>query len=164
MHLFRAFDVNFSERCVELFARFLREKFSLDAFDSICFRGLSGALIAPKVAHVLGKPLLAVRKGEHCHSNYKVEGHAIGARAILIDDLIDSGKTVAEILKAFKDDSEDKVFGNYKPPTLVAILLYDSFSGREIFKAGSFIHAPKGVNIPIYTLARIEGQLATRLL
>jgi orotate phosphoribosyltransferase-like protein len=69
-------------------------------FDAIAFRGLSGSLIAPVVALKLGKTLLAVRKGEECHSSRQVEGDLGADRYIIIDDFVSSGETVNKIRKA----------------------------------------------------------------
>jgi len=71
-------------------------------FDSIAFRGFSGALVAPLVACRLKKGFLAVRKhkdNEDCHSSYPVEG-AVKAHChyIIIDDIISSGATVWNIV------------------------------------------------------------------
>jgi adenine/guanine phosphoribosyltransferase-like PRPP-binding protein len=67
-------------------------------FDTIAFRGLSGALIAPIVAMRMGKSLMAVRKGEQCHSHHQVEGNAATKRYVIIDDFISLGCTVHAIL------------------------------------------------------------------
>ena len=63
-------------------------------FDSIAFCGMSGALIAPPIAHRLKKPLIMVRKTTvGCHSQEKVEGNIKSERYIIIDDLTCSGRT-----------------------------------------------------------------------
>lgn len=69
------------------------------SFDAIAFRGLSGSLVAPIVAHMMDKTLLAVRKGEQCHSVHMVEGDHNARRYVILDDFISSGTTVREILK-----------------------------------------------------------------
>jgi orotate phosphoribosyltransferase-like protein len=67
-------------------------------FDSIAFRGLSGALVAPLVCVLLNKWPIAVRKEhEKAHSSHVVEGFR-SARYIILDDLIDSGSTVDRII------------------------------------------------------------------
>jgi adenine/guanine phosphoribosyltransferase-like PRPP-binding protein len=75
----------------------------LDAedFDSIAFRGISGALIAPILALLMGKTLCAVRKPQQQELSHgcKVEGDANTKRFIIVDDFIASGSTVYEILK-----------------------------------------------------------------
>ena len=67
-------------------------------FDSIAFCGMSGALIAPPIAHRLKKPLLMVRKTTvGCHSSDKVEGNQNCERYIIVDDLTSSGRTIKRI-------------------------------------------------------------------
>jgi adenine/guanine phosphoribosyltransferase-like PRPP-binding protein len=89
----------------------------LGEFDALAFRGLSGALLAPELASVMGKNIIAVRKGESCHSDYMVEaspGTRSSVRYVIIDDLIDTGATVQairdEIRRAFPDS---QVIGAY---------------------------------------------------
>lgn len=79
-------------RCV---AR-LREKEHL--FDTIAFRGMSGALIAPSVADVLGKQLLMVRKAQDDSHGGLVEGARSRSRYIVLDDVVESGNTVAQVI------------------------------------------------------------------
>lgn len=81
-------------------------------YDAIVYRGQSGALIAPIVAYRLGKPCVPVRKDEEVkhmangeiisgsHSSYQVELLADYARYLIVDDLIDSGKTCKAIIQA----------------------------------------------------------------
>ena len=68
-------------------------------FDAIAFRGNSGALVAIPVAHMMDKNLLLVRKGGS-HSSSKVEGAFPDGPAnyIIIDDHIDTGKTMKTII------------------------------------------------------------------
>ena len=67
-------------------------------FDTIAFRGLSGALIAPIVAHILSKEIIVVRKKQTDHSNHRVEGHLAAKRYVILDDFISGGETVREII------------------------------------------------------------------
>jgi orotate phosphoribosyltransferase-like protein len=65
-------------------------------FDTIAFRGISGALVAPIVAHKLKKEIALVRKPEEkTHSYCKYEGHLSIERYVIIDDLVCSGETIA---------------------------------------------------------------------
>lgn len=70
-------------------------------FDSIAFRGVSGGLIAPAVCMVLDKYPIVVRKydDEEAHSSHLVEGYEATARYLIIDDLIDTGDTIRQILR-----------------------------------------------------------------
>ena len=67
-------------------------------FDTIAFRGLSGALIAPIVAHILSKEIIVVRKTQTEHSLHRVEGHVAAKRYVILDDFISGGTTVREII------------------------------------------------------------------
>lgn len=75
-------------------------------FDSIAFRGASGALVAPAVAAKLGKHLLLVRKGEGSHSYHQVEGNVATEKYIIIDDIVASGETVEAIVNAIQRRQE----------------------------------------------------------
>lgn len=68
--------------------------FGLDNFDAIAFCGISGALVAPAVAAMLDKELIVVRKRQDSsHSQEIVEGPYTTKKYVIIDDLVESGKT-----------------------------------------------------------------------
>lgn len=69
------------------------------AFDYLAFTGMSGALIAPLVGTKLDKPLLMVRKEGFSHSPYRVEGPTEKGTYVIVDDMIDTGKTIQRIEK-----------------------------------------------------------------
>jgi hypothetical protein len=73
-------------------------------FDSIAFRGLSGALFAPILAFSLHKPVTAIRKpGEGSHSYTPVEGCVEpGLKYIIVDDFSASGSTIHAIREAIR--------------------------------------------------------------
>ena len=67
-------------------------------FDSIAFRGMSGAIVAPLIAMKLKKNLIMVRKHEATsHSVSRVEGFTKSKRYIIVDDFIESGESAANI-------------------------------------------------------------------
>src|SRR6185437_651522 len=66
----------------------------VEDFDAIAFTGLSGALVAPIVADLLGKELIAVRKEKTNHSSNQIEGYIAGKTYIILDDCRSSGKTI----------------------------------------------------------------------
>ena|ERR1039458_1082582 len=73
-------------------------------FDTIAFRGMSGALPAIPLALRLKKELIFVRKDfeikdDNSHSRRQVEGHKTVERYAIVDDLICTGKTLKEIVK-----------------------------------------------------------------
>lgn len=70
-------------------------------FQAFAFRGISGALIAPLLAHKCKKSLIAVRKpktDETCHACWRVESDEAAQRYIIVDDFISSGRTVTCII------------------------------------------------------------------
>ncbi len=73
---------------------------------TIAVRGMSGATIGAIVAHHFKANLLIVRKGEACHSTADVERDwAPPGRYIIIDDFIDSGRTLQAIEEAIRRDN-----------------------------------------------------------
>lgn len=90
-------------------------------FDTFAFRGMSGAIFAPVLAHLMHKEMIMVRKnkGNGCASGRWVEGFKHARRYILVDDLICSGSSAVDTILAVK------VFTNSKAE-LVDVLLYDS--------------------------------------
>lgn len=66
--------------------------------DAIAFTGMSGALVAPRVASLLDLPMLMVRKAhDGSHSNYRVEGFVGSQCYVIVDDFVSSGATVEGI-------------------------------------------------------------------
>lgn len=77
--------------------------------DFIVGCGASGSTIGCAVAYELDLPLAIVRKdGESCHSRYhKVQGdNLMSGDYVVIDDLIDTGRTVQHIVDALDEDSD----------------------------------------------------------
>lgn len=75
-------------------------------FTHIAVSGVSGLSIGPIVAYLMGKELIVVRKGEQSHSCHTVESISHSDRKfnyIIVDDLVDSGKTVNRIYNNIKD-------------------------------------------------------------
>ncbi len=96
----RVFASSYMERAYDhpdVIANRLMERVPVH-FDTLVGTGLSGTLIVPAVARMLGKHWLIVRKpGDGSHSNHIVEG-TIGQRWLFVDDLIASGNTVKRVL------------------------------------------------------------------
>jgi hypothetical protein len=66
-------------------------------FDTLVGRGLSGALVIPRLADALGVKWLLVRKPEDgSHSGKKAEGE-LGRKWLFVDDLICTGSTLREV-------------------------------------------------------------------
>jgi adenine/guanine phosphoribosyltransferase-like PRPP-binding protein len=89
--------------------------FGEDRFDAIAFRGISGAIIAPVVAYLMGKKLIAVRKEAGSHSDYMVEGPTSAMRYVIVDDCRSSGKTADKIIEDIDQHlaSEHRCIGMY---------------------------------------------------
>lgn len=102
----------------------------LHNFQAIAFTGISGTLVAPFIAHTLKKTLILIRKEDGHHSCYGVEGDMGALNYIILDDFIDSGKTIKKII----NDINGR--GSYLPKhemRCVGIALYD-----EKFRKDSF--------------------------
>ena len=91
-------------------------------FDAIAFRGMSGAAVAYPVSVLGGYHLISVRKGRR-HHGAKVEGSESRdiKRYIILDDFINTGKTVRAIAYAVK---KEKGFTDTSPEC-VGIALYE---------------------------------------
>lgn len=94
-HLFPLINPKNCKRLVRLAVKVLKRY----EFDTIAFRGLSGALIAPIIAMRMNKHLVAIRKGESCHSSHQLEGNVATERYVIVDDFISSGETVRKIVQ-----------------------------------------------------------------
>lgn len=72
-----------------------------DSFEVIVVTGISGLIVGPIVAHLMGKKLLIVRKEDDykiSHCDFLVEGHLpedVGW--IFLDDLISGGGTLKRV-------------------------------------------------------------------
>lgn len=85
-------------RLINDIVRFIKKKNF--RFSAIAFRGMSGALVAPAVAAKMNKKLICVRKdGDGSHTCYLVEGYVRARTYIIIDDFIETAKTVLSITK-----------------------------------------------------------------
>lgn len=71
--------------------------------DTIAVRGVSGMLVGAPLAYATGKPILVVRKDDGSHSSNRVEGPTFAGTYVIIDDLVDSGDTLREIVVRVKD-------------------------------------------------------------
>lgn len=69
--------------------------------DAIAFTGMSGALVAPRVASLLDLPMLMVRKAyDGSHSAYGVEGFVESQCYVIVDDFVCTGTTVGRICES----------------------------------------------------------------
>lgn len=103
-------------------------------YDTIVFRGMSGALVAPGVAIQLNKNLIFVRKEKNHHSTQLVEGYFDVRRYIIVDDFVDTGRTVAKIiqkLKIFQEKARCVGLYLYYNDNYVNMETYRKFDIRE---------------------------------
>lgn len=69
-------------------------------FEAIAFTGTSGAALAYPLSYKLKIPLICVRKSvRDNHFKDKLEGAIFANSYIIVDDCIDSGKTIKNIIK-----------------------------------------------------------------
>lgn len=108
-------------------------------FDTIAFRGLSGALICPLVALRLGKEMVVVRKNtSDTHSSHAVEGYRYARRYIVIDDCICTGETIRALHAALRNRPSSA------DAELVGIFLYEEKYAYE-FTLGETTYGPDGI-------------------
>jgi len=89
--------------CIRLAIRALKHW----KFDTIAFRGISGALLSAPIALALNKNMIIVRKpSDSSHSvtqyHHKVEGNANARSYIIVDDFVSSGTTMETIQEEVK--------------------------------------------------------------
>lgn len=89
-------------KCVRNLVKLLKPH--VDKFDTIVFRGTSGALVGPAVALALDKPMLFIRKpSSDSHYSGICEGNVVTENYVIIDDFISSGNTLRAIKGAIAD-------------------------------------------------------------
>ena len=111
-----------SELLKEIVAESVEQLSTLD-FDTLAFIGLSGATVAPIIAHQMGKELLMVRKNggqDNSNSSQWIEGNVGAKRVVIVDDLISSGKTMSQMMRALRYTQHN----NSKDLKVVGLLLH----------------------------------------
>ena len=95
------FDAGTRVAIVERAVSELRELRRQTGFEAIAFTGISGAILAPIVAHELGVGLIAVRKpGTECLHTLRFCEGVEGVPYLILDDHQTSGRTVRLIVAA----------------------------------------------------------------
>lgn len=90
---------------------------------SIAASGNSGVPVAAVVAHRLGLGLIVVRqKGTSRHDSRDVNGWLENGSYVIVDDLIDSGKTIDRIIKRI----HHVTYGSTKQPKPCTIVLHNA--------------------------------------
>lgn len=93
-------------------------------FDTIAVRGNSGLLVGAPLAMAMGKNLAIVRKSiKNCHSENLVEGWGKDQKIVLVDDFIETGKTLRQMYSA--------IFKRCDNPTIVGIFLFAEVDSEQ---------------------------------
>lgn len=71
-------------------------------YDTLVGTGLSGALVVPTLARLMGCNWAIVRKSDGSHSGNRIEGD-IGQKWLFVDDIVSSGRTLRNVIKTVKD-------------------------------------------------------------
>lgn len=101
-YLRAAFDRKSVKRIVKSFKQAVKDNVFGD-FDTIAVRGLSGLVFGQTLAYAVDKNLLIIRKkDESSHSDYEIEGFTEIKNYIIVDDFINTGRTVGTIAKETK--------------------------------------------------------------
>ena len=109
-HLHRFFEPKILKKTVNGISSKMK-KFKKDIpFDYVCLTGISGAAIGFPVCVRMGYNPLFIRKSQDkTHSSFMIEGYVEklkeneNIKYVIIDDLIDSGKTINRIIKTMKN-------------------------------------------------------------
>lgn len=125
-HFSTVLDSEKQRRVVE---RCIKELQSVE-FDTLAFIGLSGAVIAPILAYVLGKELLMIRKNggnDGSNSCYWIEGNLGAERVVIVDDIISTGYTMSQAMHALR-----AIQKRHSPSIqVVGLLLHSNGDGYE---------------------------------
>jgi len=103
-------------------------------FDAIAFRGSSGAALAFPLSYFLKVPLIHVRKGQSHYGGGSIEGTISSKRYIIVDDFVESGRTVKTIIREINREMNAKA---------VAICLY---------AAGTYSATAKFEGVPLISI------------
>jgi len=98
--------------------KIINKKIGIDNFDAFAYCGMSGAGIATILGYHFKKPLVMVRKKDNSHSTLSVEGAISASRIVIIDDLIDSGRTILHIVNTLQSVNINV--------EIVSVILYNS--------------------------------------
>lgn len=135
LRIIPSFPDAFQEIC-NLQAGFIKEEIGIKSFDRVAGIPIAGIPFASLIAFNLKKPFLYIRKGVRLHGRQRrVEGILTsGDRVLLIDDLITTGLSLIEAMKAI--EAEGGV------TTDAVVLLDREERGREkLDKKGIKLHA-----------------------
>lgn len=149
-YLFPVFNANNFQKLFAETACLAVEIKQKASYDAIAFTGMSGAAMAFPLSLSLGIPLICVRKNDGNHhsspswrkhdpSRY-LEGCIDSNQYLIVDDFIDSGKTVNTICK--------KIFAYNPRAKCTGILLYKSADSHS-----DFFHVKNFGSVPIWKIS-----------
>lgn len=125
-YLERVYNVGQFKRTVKRTIKALRKLKKKTKFDSVAFRGSSGAAMAFIASNALNVPLVHVRKGSS-HCIMSVEGRMDAKRIVIVDDFVDRGGTVRAIIKTItRVYRENDFYEVREKPKFVGLVLYAS--------------------------------------
>jgi adenine/guanine phosphoribosyltransferase-like PRPP-binding protein len=119
--------------------------------NALVVRGISGAVMGGIVSSITGIPLVIVRK-EKSHSGYDVEyddyllDEEKPTNYVIIDDLINSGDTMKEIVKAIKSKTHFEK-ANLKKIYLYSFEYYNGCSSPDSHWNDIPVCYPEGIEI-----------------
>ena len=108
--------IDHAEKALRIFGKKTR-------FQALAFSGMSGAAIAFPLALRLNKKLMCVRKKDNSHYKGSFEGDLDSKKYVIVDDCIETGKTIKRIKKAVERNTDS---------VLAAIYLYDQREDRNL--------------------------------
>ncbi len=76
-------------------------------FDGFIGTGVSGAAVVSLLGYHFNKPFAIVRKDDGSHSWTRVETSAVDGRFLIVDDLVASGRTMVNIVRAMKREMDN---------------------------------------------------------
>jgi len=133
------YKVNRYQQSIFKLVQAIRKFDTKHTFDAIAFTGTSGAAAAYPLSFILHKPLICIRKDRKNHMGDNYEGAAGIKNYIIVDDFIDSGTTISNVLNITQARNV-----NAKP---LAIFLYKKYySLKTHFQYEDF-------NIPIFNVS-----------
>lgn len=136
------FDSDFHQDTVKQFTNDIRKFYKKTEFTHMVVTGLSGQSIAWPIAYLTGIPIVVLRKrGEKSHSYSRFAGDGHIEKYIIIDDFIESGKTIKRILSTI--EKNDYTDDGDPPAECIGIFLYNSGERED------FVYKKK--KIPIFT-------------
>lgn len=136
-YLHDCLDAELSRKTIDWLVRAIKR--SGIEYDAIAFRGMSGALVVPIVAHKLKKKMIMVRKEPSHAGRSCIEGYVQSKRYIVVDDFVASGSTVNEIIQKITWPNEEC---DRSEAECVGVFLYAEKKQTPEYDAEKVLHRP----------------------